>query len=50
MVRDKSSQAFVSSQEVEEEAGPLGNLPGLLPSDGPSPICLPTNADIETLG
>lgn len=34
---DKSLGAFVSSQEVQEEAGCLGNLPTLLSSDGPSP-------------
>lgn len=37
MAGDKSWQALVSSQEVEEEAGHLGNSPLLLPSHGPSP-------------
>lgn len=32
---DQSCQAFVSSQEVEEEDGHVGNLPLSLPSYGP---------------
>lgn len=42
MVGDKSCQAFVSSQDVEEEAGHLGNSPFCYLAMDPLPLYLST--------
>lgn len=38
---NKNGQVFVLSQEIEEEAGHLSNLPPSYPGMAPFPVCLP---------